>query len=67
MKTLLRSQKLWDLVEHEFVDVLESTIKEKERLREIKKNDVKALFIIQQALHETIFSRIAAATTSKQA
>ena len=67
MKTLLRSQKLWDLVEHEFVDVLESTIEEKERLREIKKNDVKALFIIQQALHETIFSRIAAATTSKQA
>ena len=67
MKTLLRSQELWDLVEHGFADVLEPTIEEKERLRETKKNDAKALFIIQQAVHETIFSRIAAATTSKQA
>ena len=53
-------------MEHGFVDVLESTIEEKKRLRETKKNDVNALFIIQ-AIHETIFSRIAAATTSKQA
>ena len=67
MKTLLRSQELWDLVEHGFVDVLEHTIEEKERLRETKKNDAKALFIIQQVVHETIFSRIAPATTSKQA
>ena len=67
MKTLLRSQELWDLVEHGFVDVLEPTIEEKKRLRETKKNDVKALFTIQQAVHETIFSRIAAVTTSKQA
>ncbi|XP_022979575.1 LOW QUALITY PROTEIN: G-type lectin S-receptor-like serine/threonine-protein kinase LECRK4 [Cucurbita maxima] len=49
-----------------FVDVLEFTIEEKDRLRETKKNDVKALFIIQQVVHETIFSRIVAATTSKQ-
>ena len=54
-------------MEHGSVDVLEPTIEEKERLRETKKNDVKALFIIQQAVHETIFSRIAATTTSKQA
>ena len=67
MKNLLRSQELWDLVEHGFVDLLEPTIEENERLRETKKNDVKALFTIQQAVHETIFSRIAAATTSKQA
>ena len=46
MKTLLRSLELWDLVEHEFVDVLEPTIEEKERLRETNKNNVKALFII---------------------
>ena len=55
MKTLLISQELWDLVEHGFVDILEPTIEEKERLRETKKNDVNALFIIQQAIHETIF------------
>ena len=54
-------------MENEFVDVLEPTIKEKKRLRETKKNDAKALLIIQQAIHETISSRIAAATTSKQA
>ena len=66
MKTLLGSQELWDLVEHGFVDVLEPTVEEKERLRETKKNDTKALFIIQQAVHESIFSRIAT-TTSKQA
>ena len=67
MKTLLRSQELWDLVEYGFVDISEPTIEEKETLSETKKNDVNALFIIQQAVHETIFSRIAAATTSKQA
>ena len=67
MKTLLESQELWDLVEHGFVDVLEPTVEEKERLRETKKNDAKALLIIQQAVHESIFSRIATATTSKQA
>ena len=65
MKTLLRSQELRDLVEHGFVDILEPTIEEKER--QTKKDDVKNLFMIQQAVHETVFSRIAAATTSKQA
>ena len=58
MKTLLRSQKLWDFVEHGFVDLLKPTIEEKERLRETKKNDVKVLFIIQPSIHETIFSRV---------
>ena len=55
MKTLLRSQEIWDLVEHGFIDVLEPTIEEKERLRETKKNDANTLSIIQQAIHETIF------------
>ncbi|KAK8506650.1 hypothetical protein V6N12_013464 [Hibiscus sabdariffa] len=36
---------------------------EEERLKETKSKDAKALFILQQAVHETIFSRIAAATT----
>ncbi|XP_022973579.1 uncharacterized protein LOC111472160 [Cucurbita maxima] len=67
MKTLLTSQELWDLVEHGFVGVLEPAIEEKKRLRETKKNDANALFIIQQAIHVTIFSRITAVTTSKQA
>ncbi|CAL9048981.1 unnamed protein product [Musa banksii] len=37
------------------------------RLRENRKNDSKVLFFIQQVVHETIFSRIAPATTSKHA
>ncbi|KAJ8760556.1 hypothetical protein K2173_015223 [Erythroxylum novogranatense] len=67
MKTLLRSQHLWNLVEYGFVDILEPNAEEEERLNIIKQKDAKALFIIQQAVHETIFSRIAAATTSQQA
>ena len=37
MKTFLRSQKLLDLVDPDFVDVLELTIEENERLKETKK------------------------------
>ena len=67
VKTLLISQELWDLVEYGFADLLEPDAEEEQRLREIKRKDAKALFIIQQAVHESIFSRIAAATTSKKA
>ncbi|XP_052172110.1 uncharacterized protein LOC127788030 [Diospyros lotus] len=76
MKTLLRLQELWDLVEYGFIDIepnkekeksLKVTKEEEKNLKEIKNRDAKALFILQQAVHETIFSRIAAATTSKQA
>ena len=62
MKTLFKSQELWDLVENGFVDP-----DEENRLRENRKRDSKALFFIQQAVHEIVFSRIATAATSKQA
>ena len=39
---------------------------EEVRLRENKKKDSKALLFVQQAVHESIFSRIAAAPTSQQ-
>ncbi|XP_074265187.1 uncharacterized protein LOC141587611 [Silene latifolia] len=65
MKTLFRSQELWELVENGFEDTKpaepDATLKEK------RKKDAKALFIIQQALEEEFFSRIASATTSKEA
>ena len=67
MKTLFMSQDLWDLVSDGFVDLIDPTEDEAERLKEIKKKDARALFLIQQALDETIFSRIAAATTSFEA
>ncbi|KAH0779714.1 hypothetical protein KY290_006141 [Solanum tuberosum] len=62
MKTILKSQNLWDLVESGFEDPDEG-----DRLRNNKQKDAKALVFIQQAVHDSVFSRIAAATTSKQA
>ncbi|XP_009777772.1 uncharacterized protein [Nicotiana sylvestris] len=66
MKTLFKSQGVWELVEEGFVDQASSN-EEVEKLKKIKKKDAKALCFIQQAVHDTIFSRIAAATTSSQA
>ena len=63
MKTLFKSQDLWDLVENRF----DTRNRDGSRLRENKKKDSKTLFIIQQGVHETIFSRIAVANTSKEA
>jgi len=62
MKTILKSQDLWDLVERGFADP-----DEENRLRDSKKKDAKALVFIQQAVHNSHFSRIATATISKQA
>ncbi|KAH0639281.1 hypothetical protein KY290_036550 [Solanum tuberosum] len=61
MKTILKSQDLWDLVEQGFADP-----DEENRLRDSKKKDANALVFIQQAVHDSHFSRITAATTSKQ-
>ena len=63
MKTLFKSQDLWDLVENGFVN----DAADEQRTKENKKKDSKALFFIQQAMHDSIFSRIAAAETSKEA
>ncbi|KAJ1700426.1 hypothetical protein LUZ63_000205 [Rhynchospora breviuscula] len=56
MKTLFKSHGLWDLVEKGAGTTPD----------EIKR-DAKALCIIQQAVHDTIFSKIAAAESAKQA
>ncbi|KAA0051551.1 DUF4219 domain-containing protein/UBN2 domain-containing protein [Cucumis melo var. makuwa] len=60
-KTLLRSQYLWDLVEQGYADP-----NDEGKLQENRKKDSKMLVIIQQAVHDNVFSRIVAATTSKQ-
>lgn len=62
MRTLFKSQELWELVEEGFNDTDDEA-----RLKENKKKDSKALFIIQQAVHEDIFPRIMNATTAKEA
>ncbi len=61
MKTLFRSQDLWDLIEQG----LSAETSEEGAFRELMKKDAKALFFIQQAVDESIFSRIAGATTAK--
>ena len=66
MKTLFKSQEVWEPVEEGFVHLVGSD-EEAEKLKETKKKDAKALFLIQQEVHDTIFSRIAAETTSSQA
>ncbi|KAI3721795.1 hypothetical protein L2E82_32813 [Cichorium intybus] len=63
MKTLFRSQDLWDYVEAGDEQPVEDEVHNKEH----QKRDAKALFFIQQAVDGSIFSRIAGATTAKQA
>jgi gag-polypeptide of LTR copia-type/Domain of unknown function (DUF4219) len=70
METLLVSQGLWDVVSdgyatfpegHELTDV------QKNQLKDDKMRDAKALFMIQQGVTESIFSRIITAKKSKEA
>lgn len=61
--TLLLSQDLWEYVDTSVVE----TNDDKVRVKEYKKRDAKALFFIQQAVDEAIFSRIVAASTAKEA
>ncbi|GJY85512.1 retrovirus-related pol polyprotein from transposon TNT 1-94 [Tanacetum coccineum] len=63
MKTLFRYQDLWDYVE----TCYEGNKEDEAHSKEHKKRDAKALFFIQQAVDESIFSRVAGATTAKQA
>ena len=71
MKTLFCSQELWDLVENGFTKQQDqetyNTLSQakKNHLKENTKNDVKALFLIQQAMEESIFPPVAPATRSK--
>ena len=73
MKTLFCSQELWKLVENGFTEppyqapynVLSQA--QKDLLKENKKKDSKVLFFIQQAMEESIFPWVAAATRSKYA
>nr|GEZ63560.1 DUF4219 domain-containing protein/UBN2 domain-containing protein [Tanacetum cinerariifolium] len=60
---VIKSQELWELVEN---GIAETSVDETGR-RESMKKDAKALFFIQQAVDETIFLRIAAANSDKEA
>ncbi|KAC9449885.1 hypothetical protein E3N88_45811 [Mikania micrantha] len=63
MRTILMSQDLWEFISNGYND----EDNDRTRLREHKRRDARALSLIQQAVHDDIFSRIASAVTSKQA
>ncbi|KAD4386057.1 hypothetical protein E3N88_26226 [Mikania micrantha] len=62
MKTILRSRDLWDLVEAG-INTAET---DQARLKAAQKKDAHAMAIIQQAVHDQLFSRIAAANSAKE-
>ncbi|CAB4298508.1 unnamed protein product [Prunus armeniaca] len=72
MKTLFISQDLWDLVEDGYKELEKNstgkaTPESQQALKENKKRDAKALFLIQQGISKNLFPRLLSATTSKNA
>jgi Domain of unknown function (DUF4219) len=59
IRILLKSQGLWELVEMGAPSIDPTPI-------ETAKHDAKALFFIQQAVHDTVFVKIAAAEIAKE-
>ena len=70
LKTYFISQKLWDIVQSGYTkpDIIE-TLSEEERkkLEDFEQKDAQALFVLQQAVGETIARRIMDAETAKRA
>eukprot|EP00253_Pinus_taeda_P018864 PITA_18864 len=73
VRALFASQDLWEFVEDGFEEPADEnefnnlTQAEKEWLKSYKKKDSKAHLFLYQAVHESVFPRIAAAKTSKEA
>lgn len=66
MQTFFKSQGVWELMEVGFVDQA-STKEEADKFKGIKRIDTKALFLIQQIVHDTVFSTIVTTTMSAKA
>ncbi|KAJ0589103.1 putative RNA-directed DNA polymerase [Helianthus annuus] len=62
MKTILRSKELWEIV---YLGIT-ATGDGADNLKEMRKKDAQAMTIIQQGVHDSLFSRIAAANTAKE-
>jgi hypothetical protein len=72
MRVLLGFQDLWEVITDGFTEPIEEeeaeyTADEKKALKEQRKKDKKALFLLYQGLDEPTFEKVAKATTSKQA
>lgn len=66
MRTLLMSRDLWDVVDNENS---EQPMEEKlvKRQKDLRIKDMSALYMLQMSVTDSIFFRIARATSSKQA
>ncbi|XP_076909134.1 uncharacterized protein LOC143566275 [Bidens hawaiensis] len=62
MKTILRSRDLWDLVQ----DGIDETEKDQGQIKNAQKRDARVMAIIQLAIHDQLFSCVAAASTTKE-
>ena len=73
IKAVFASHDLWELVEYGFEEPTNEeefiglTQAEKELLKSNKKKDSKAFVLLYQAVHESVFPRITAAKTSREA
>ena len=67
MKFMFKSQELWELTKNGYTEPDPAPAQLDQQLRETRKKDSKAPFLIQLALDNEIFPRIAYATTSNQA
>ena len=73
MRSLLSSQDLWDLVENGYEvpsspqDESRLSEAQKNTLKDSRKRDHKALFLIYQGIDDATFEKISSATSSKQA
>ena len=73
MRVLLQSQDLWEIVEAGYDEPASTEAEnalsnnQKNVLREARKRDKKALYILYQGVDETTFEKISAAATSKEA
>ena len=72
MKALFGSQGLWELIVDGFKEPTPEveaayTAEEKKALKEQRKKDSKARFLLYQGLDESTFERVAEAATSKKA
>nr|XP_043616109.1 uncharacterized protein LOC122588027 [Erigeron canadensis] len=63
MQTILKSRDLWELV----VSGVDEKETDEGRVKNMKKRDAHAMALIQQAVNDSLFSRIAAAKSAKEA
>ena len=70
MKALLGAHDVWDVVEKRFI-VLENeatlTAAQKENLKDLKKKENKAKYLIFQSVGKDAFEKIVSVTSSKEA